>query len=78
MDRLDSELLAAIGRNLKAERSRRGLTQEDVARQIDMNPRQYSKLEVGAHDSGVTKYVRAARAIGMPLDELFHGIEEQA
>lgn len=74
VERRDSELLIAIGRNLAAGRARADLTQEQVAREIGMLGQQYQRMERGRHDTGVTKYVHAARAIGMPLEELFHGL----
>lgn len=74
VDRRDSDLLIAIGRNLAAGRARADLTQEQVAQEIGMLGQQYQRMERGRHDTGVTKYVHAARAIGMPLAELFHGL----
>ena len=76
MDWSDHELLVTIGRNLTAERKRRGLTQEQVAQRINMSMQQYSRIERGEHDTGITKYVRAADAIEMPLIELFRGLTE--
>ena len=74
MDPRDSELLVAIGRNLAAGRARADLTQEQVAQLIGMLGQQYQRMERGRHDTGLTKYVHAARAIGMPISELFHGL----
>lgn len=74
MDRRDAELLHAIGRNLAAGRARAGLTQEQVARSIGILGQQYQRMEHGRHDTGITKYVHAARAMDMPLAELFHGL----
>ncbi len=75
MDRRDATLLSAIGRNLAAGRARADLTQEQVAERIGMLGQQYQRMERGRHDTGVTKFVHAARAIGMPLAELFHGLD---
>ena len=74
VDRRDSQLLIAIGRNLAAGRARADLTQEQVAREIGMLGQQYQRMERGRHDTGISKYVHAARAIGMPLAELFHDL----
>jgi transcriptional regulator with XRE-family HTH domain len=76
VDRIDQDILVRLGRNLAAERARRDLTQDDVATRIGMQMQQYSRMERGQHDTGITKYVRAARAIDMPLAELFAGFEE--
>jgi transcriptional regulator with XRE-family HTH domain len=75
VDRIDQDILVRLGRNLAAERARRDLTQDDVATRIGMQMQQYSRMERGQHDTGITKYVRAARAIGMPLTSLFDGLE---
>lgn len=64
-----------IGRNLAAERVRHGLTQEQVAHRMGTSMQQYSRMERGEHDSGISKFVHSARAIGMPLDRLFDGID---
>ena len=75
MDRRDANTLYLLGRNLAAERTRRGLTQEQVAHQLDMPMQQYSRMELGRHDTGVTKYVNAAHAIGVPVARVFEGVE---
>jgi DNA-binding XRE family transcriptional regulator len=77
VDLTDQQLLIDIGRNLAAERARRGLSQEQVARSMGVLMQQYSKMERGEHDTGITKYVRAARAIGVPVSALFHGLDEE-
>lgn len=63
-----------IGRNLAAERARADLTQDEVASRIGMQMQQYSRMERGQHDTGITKYVHAARAIGVSPDRLFDGL----
>lgn len=76
MNQVETEYLQALGRNLRGARSRHGYTQEEVARAINMNPRQYGKLEAGLHDSGILKYTRAMQFIGDPISDLFRGLEE--
>ncbi len=74
----DEDILQRIGRNLAAERTRTDLTQDQVASRLGMRMQQYSRMERGQHDTGITKYVHAARAIGMPLARLFDGISDEA
>ncbi|MCB0879940.1 MAG: helix-turn-helix transcriptional regulator [Thermoleophilia bacterium] len=76
MDARDRKVVRAIGRNLAAERSRSGLTQEQVADRMGVQVTQYARLEQGDTDSGISKYVRAAQAIGAPYTAMFHGLEE--
>lgn len=75
VEQRESDYLKALGRNLRGARARAGLTQEELARAIDMNPRQYSKLENGHHDSGILKYAKAMQALGAPIGELFRDVE---
>lgn len=78
MDPRDQKIVRQIGRNLAAERTRAGLTQEQVADRMDVQVTQYARLEQGQSDSGISKYVRAASAIGAPYASMFHGIEDRA
>jgi hypothetical protein len=41
-----------------------------------MQMQQYSRMERGQHDTGITKFVNAAHAIGMPLERLFDGLDD--
>lgn len=75
VDQREAEYLQQLGRNLKGARARAGWTQEQVARAIDMNPRQYAKLEAGSHDSGILKYARAMHALHAPMGDLFRDAE---
>lgn len=70
------ELLARIGANLRAERVRRNLTQEAVAGRSGLGVTQLARMERGETDSGISKYVRVAAAIGIHPAELFHGLPE--
>ena len=68
------ELLEQIGDNLRAERSRRRLTQEAVAHISGLGTTQLARMERGETDSGITKYLRVAAAIGIDPPDLFHGV----
>lgn len=74
METTDLDLLRQIGLNLKAERARRNLTQEALARLADLGSAQIARMERGEMDTGITKYVRVARALGIDPAELFHGM----
>ncbi|HVX54705.1 helix-turn-helix transcriptional regulator [Nocardioides sp.] len=69
-----TDLLERIGSNLRAERVRRHLTQEAVARRSGMGVTQVARMERGETDSGISKYLRVAAAIGIEPTELLHGI----
>jgi transcriptional regulator with XRE-family HTH domain len=69
-----SDLLELIGSNLRAERVRRHLTQEAVARRSGLGVTQLARMERGETDSGISKYLRVAAAIGIEPPDLFHGV----
>lgn len=68
-------VLRQAGRNIRAERARRELTQEALANQAGLGVAQLARMERGELDSGITKYIRIARALGVPLPTLFQGVE---
>jgi transcriptional regulator with XRE-family HTH domain len=78
-DARDSWDLKQIGDNLRRRRRALELSQEAVAFRAGFtNQSGVSKLERGERESGITKYVRAARALEMPLGDLFDGIEQDS
>jgi transcriptional regulator with XRE-family HTH domain len=74
----DKQLLRHVADTLVAERNRRRLTQEQVADSSEVSLSTVQRIEEGATDSGLTKYVRMARAIGIPLATLFQGLEDES
>lgn len=74
MENRDVDLLRQIGLNLKAERARRNLTQEGLARLADLGSAQIARMERGEMDTGITKYLRVSKALKIDPAELFHGM----
>lgn len=68
-------VLAAIGANIRAERVRRNLTQEALASRTGIAVTQLARMERGETDSGITKYLRVAAAIGIGPADLFWNLE---
>lgn len=64
-----------IGANIRAERVRRNLTQEALAGRTGLAVTQLARMERGETDSGITKYVRVAEAIGVPIADLFWNVK---
>ncbi|MCW2925472.1 MAG: hypothetical protein JWM98_2876 [Thermoleophilia bacterium] len=77
MEHRDQMILRRLGQNLHAERSRNSLTQEQVADRMGVKVTQYSRMERGEHDTGITKFLKAAWAIGMTPDDLFRRLEDR-
>lgn len=75
MDRDERDILEVVGANLAAERARRRLTQGDVASLAGMTTAQITRMERGVSDTGISKYVIAAWAMGLPPTDLLGGLE---
>ena len=76
-DPRDERAVRLIGQNIR--RWRRGLEQSQDALALRAglsNQSVISKLELGERESLVTKYLRAAIALDMPIDKLFEGVED--
>jgi transcriptional regulator with XRE-family HTH domain len=70
-------ILRRLGRNLRDARRAAGLTQEQVASSMGVQLTQYSRMERGEHDTGITRFLDAAWAIGMDPGELFRRLEQR-
>jgi len=77
VDHRDQLILRRLGRNLAAERQRNDLTQEQVADRMDVKVTQYSRMERGEHDTGMSKYLKAMWAIGMTPDQLLFKLDQR-
>lgn len=77
MEHRDQMILKRVGRNLKAERARRELTQETVAQRAGFQTTQLARMERGETDTGITKYLKVAWALDMAPSELFRNLEER-
>ncbi len=67
--------LKPIGRNLKAERVRMGLKQEDVANATGLVTAQVARMERGEVNAGLTKWIDVAHAVGVDVATLLRGVE---
>jgi transcriptional regulator with XRE-family HTH domain len=64
----------AVGRNIKAQRKRRDLTQEELAFRAGMHPVEVGRAERGVRDLRVSSVVKLARGLGVAPLELFRGV----
>jgi len=64
-----------IGRNIRAIRLARGLTQEELALRIGITFQQVQKYEKGANRVGGSRLVQMAEALDIPVVALFEGAE---
>jgi len=62
--------LGVLGANVRRERVARGITQEQLAELIDVNPRTIQKIEAGKLNILVTTVVRLHRSLKCSWDAL--------
>lgn len=63
-----------FGGNVRAMRTRRGLSQEALAERCRLHPTEISRLERGVRDPRLATMVRIARALGVAPAELLEGV----
>lgn len=66
-----SEFLAKYGLNLKIERIRNKLTQEELAEKVDCTAVHIGYIERGLKCPTVFQFLKIARALNLSLDEFF-------
>jgi transcriptional regulator with XRE-family HTH domain len=64
----------ALGRQIAKIRNDAGLTQEDVAETADMDRAYFAGCEAGLRNPSFRQLLRIARALKVPLSDLFTGI----
>lgn len=70
-----ADLLTQIGRNIRAERARRGLAQEALAHQAGMAVTHLARIERGETDAGISKIVLLARVLEVKAAILLQDVE---
>jgi transcriptional regulator with XRE-family HTH domain len=65
-----SRHLAAIGSNVRRERVARGITQEKLAEEVDLNIRTLQRIEAGETNILFTTAIRLQRALRCPWEAL--------
>jgi predicted transcriptional regulator len=64
----------AVGRNIRAQRVRRSLTQEKLAHRAGMHPVEVGRAERGVRDMRVSTVVKLARGLEVAPMELLRGV----
>ncbi len=70
MTDLERAWLGEVGMRLRLARVRRRLSQREAAAIAELSSVTLGSIERADHVAGVLAYVRAARAVGLSLDEL--------
>ena len=66
-----------LGRNIKVERIRKYLSQEQFAEMIDMSVSYVSKLEQGLTSPTAIVLFKMSKVLNIPMEEFFKGIEAE-
>ena len=69
---MGSDSLLKLGQKIRYERTKRKMSQEDLAELADLNFRSISYIECGKHDVKFTTLERIAKAFNMEVYELVH------
>lgn len=71
---MDKDFRYVLGRNIKAERSRRDITQEKFAELVDMSLSYISKLEQGLTSPTAIVLYKMSKILNIPMEDFFKGI----
>lgn len=72
MEYLDEqEFLEAFGRNLRLLRKSKGLTQEQLANEIDVEISQISRIERGVINTSISNLNSISKALNIKISDLF-------
>jgi transcriptional regulator with XRE-family HTH domain len=63
----DREVLKKFGLNLKIERTKKGITQEELAEMIDVHEKYISKIETGKQNVTIKTLNKLSSALGVDM-----------
>ena len=66
-----------LGRNIKAERVRKDITQERFAEMVDISLSHASKIEQGLTSPTAFVLYKMAKVLDIQMEEFFKGIDEE-
>jgi transcriptional regulator with XRE-family HTH domain len=64
----------AVGQNIRKQRKRRALTQEELGHRAGMHPVEVGRAERGVRDMRVSTVVKLARGLDVPPMELLRNV----
>lgn len=71
---MPADVRAQLGQAVRAERVRRGLSQEELAERAGLDRTYISGLERGTRNPALTTQQKVASALGVPLSTLTRGL----
>lgn len=70
-----NDLKYKLGRNIKAERIRKDITQEKLAEMVDISLSHASKIEQGLTSPTAIVLYKMAKCLNIPMEAFFTGID---
>ncbi len=67
----EKEILITIGNNIRAERNRIRLSQEDLAEKVSLSEKHISKIERGKSNAKITTIISIMKALDIPFEALY-------
>jgi len=67
---ISEKIIEQFGRNIKAERSRIGLSQEVLAEKMGVNPQYISRIECGRANMSLKKIIELTNYLGADLKDI--------
>ena len=74
---MNADIKHKLGRNIKVERIRKYLSQEQFAEMIDMSVSYVSKLEQGLTSPSAIALFKMSKVLNIPMEEFFKDIEAE-
>lgn len=72
---MDMDIKEMIGARLKAIRTSKGITQEQLSEMVGINPKYLSSIERGKENPTLNTFLKLAETLNAGLYEIFSGIE---
>ena len=69
-----SDYRVILGKEIRVQRKRAGLTQEKLAEKAELHPNYLGRVERGEETASVVSLRRIAKAVGVSLSELVRGL----
>lgn len=71
------EIREMIGSRIRDIRTKKGLTQDELAEEMGINPKYLSGIERGKENPTMTTLINLAKALGVPIAEVFDFTETE-
>ena len=75
MNEKKNEVKHKLGRNIKIERIRNDITQEQLAERIDMSVSYVSKLEQGLTSPTAIALYKMSKVLNIPMEKFFEDVD---